>query len=130
MSRVLLLLGLCVSLCMSINSGNVLAEETAIVTMKIDFGNGFEKRYTAIPWKKEMTIADALEFAAQHSQPLSYKKRGVSASTLLLEIDSVTNGTGDKYWIYEHNGREGEMSYALVKLADGDSILWRFGKYP
>jgi Domain of unknown function (DUF4430) len=107
-----------------------IAADQEVVSLTIRFDKGFEKHYTAIPWKKEMTIADALDAAAQHSRGIRYKKRGTGATTILLEIDDLANGTDGKYWIFDQNGKEGELSYAVVKLAAGDSVVWRFDSYP
>ena len=106
------------------------AEEKKIVVLTIQYGDGVEKRFTALPWKEGMTIADALALAQEHPRGIKFKNRGKGATSILLELDGLANGTNDKYWIFDLNGKEGDCSYALVKLQPGDAVLWRFSTYP
>jgi hypothetical protein len=105
------------------------ADEAKSVTLAIDYGDGLEKRFTAIPWKEGLTIADAMEEAAKHPRGIKYSKRGSGENTLLTQIDDLKNGTGDKYWIYSVNGKRGDRSYAIMKLKAGDAVEWSFDVY-
>ena len=105
-------------------------EEKKTVSLTISFGDGVEKRFTALAWKEGLTILAALELAQEHARGIKFKSRGKNETTLLLEIDGLSNGTHDKYWVYSVNGKEGDCSCALVKLQPSDAILWKFSTYP
>lgn len=121
------------SLILTMSIGNLptvaSAQEPKPLTLTIDYGDGMQKRFTAIAWREGITIADLLDQAARHPRGIKYVKRGSGATSLLMQIDDVKNGSDDKYWIYDVNGRQGDRSYATVKLKAGDSVLWRFDLY-
>ncbi len=102
----------------------------ATVSLVIDFGDGAQKVYPAIPWKQGMKGSDLLEFARQHRHGIQIKSRGSGARTLLLKIDDLANeGSGGKNWIFRVNGELGDRSYAVTDVAAKDRILWKFDTY-
>ena len=45
----------------------------------------------------------------------------------LISLDGVGNGTADgRFWLYEVNGKPGEVSFAIQPVAAGDRVLWVF----
>jgi len=107
-----------------------LADRT--VCLRIVDGAGTEKRFSDLPWRSGMTVAQALDLAAERPPGFSYAKRGDGTGALLTRIDEQTNeGPGDdsRNWIYRVNGQLADKSYAAYVLKPGDVILWTFSKY-
>jgi hypothetical protein len=99
------------------------------VSLTINYGDGVEKRFTAIPWKSEMTVLDVLEAARKHPRGIRFKYRGSGQRAFLFQIDDVTNeGKGDN-WIFRVNKKLAEQSFAITRVNAGDVILWEFGEY-
>lgn len=113
----------------------VIAAEPALAAEKtvelvIDFGDGFEKRYPALPWKESQTVLDVLGQAKSHRHPISFKQQGSGGSAFLVAIDDVENeggGSGAKNWTYKVNGKLANRSFAIRALEAGDVVLWKFG---
>jgi len=100
--------------------------------LHIVFGDGTEKQFSSLPWRSGLTVAQALDLAAERPPGLNYAHRGNGTGALLTRIDAQTNeGPGDdsRNWIYRINGRLADKSYAAYVLQPGDVILWTFSKY-
>ena len=113
-------------------SPNGLAEQAQPkpVQLTIDYGDGFQKRYTSIPWEKKMTVLDTLEFAAEHPRRIRFKHRSSGSTAFLTSIDGLENEGGrGKNWIYWINEEQGDRSFAIRVLHAGDHVLWKFGAY-
>ena len=103
-----------------------------IVQLEIDYGDGVQKRLTSLPWRAEMTVADAMELAAAHQRGIRYNQEGVGANALLVSIDGLENeggGASSRNWIYRINGVQGDRSFAVYELQSGDTVLWSFTTY-
>jgi hypothetical protein len=101
------------------------------VTLTIDYGDGVEKRFKAIPWREGMTALDTMQFAGKHPRGIEYKMRGKGKTAFLTRIDDLANrGSRDGNWIYRVNGKQGQSSFALYRLKPQDAVLWTFGTYP
>ena len=101
------------------------------VTLTIDYGDGVEKRFKAIPWRDGMTALDAMQFAGRHPRGIEYKKRGKGKTAFLTRIDDLANrGSRGGNWIFRVNGKQGQSSFALSVLKPHDVVLWTFGTYP
>lgn len=107
------------------------ANEPALETVKVvvDFGDGSQKQFGAVPWKQEMTVFAALEAAAKHPRGFKFAHQGKGETVLVTAIDDLKNEGRGRNWLYEVNGKLGDRSCAVMPLKAGDSILWRFGKY-
>jgi hypothetical protein len=100
------------------------------VALVIDFGDGFEERYTALPFRNEMTILDLLNAAKDHSRSLPFAFRGKGETAFLTSLDNVGNqGREGRNWIYYVNGQIGEQSFAITKIQAGDRVAWRLETY-
>lgn len=102
------------------------------VTLTIDYGDGVEKRFKAIPWREGMTMLDAMKFAQKHPRGIKYRMVGRGKTAMLTSIDDLANrgGRGSKAnWIYRVNGKLGTCSFAIRKLKPKDAVQWRFGAY-
>ena len=98
------------------------------VELVIDYGDGSEKRLKRIPYGDEMTVRQALEFAAAHPHGVKFKATGTGESAMLTSIDDLSNeGGGDgRNWLYRVNGKLATKSFDAYTLAPGDVILWKF----
>lgn len=105
--------------------------EKAVVSLTVDYGDGAQKRYPRIPWKRQMTALDATQWAAKHPRGIKVKQRGSGQITLVTQIDDLKNGGGSqtKNWIFRVNGKLGDKSCAVFHVQPGDRILWSFEHY-
>jgi hypothetical protein len=105
------------------------APEASIATasLAIDFGNGARREFAALAWAEGMTVGDLLRVAREFQPGLAFSHKGAGASALLTSIDGVANGAVDgRFWLYEVNGRSGDVSFEIQPVATGDRILWAF----
>lgn len=98
----------------------------ARVQLIIDYGDGVEKHFTALPWHTGMTVLDALEAAQQHPRGIRFAYRGKAATAFLTRIDDVENEGRGRNWLYEVNQVAATTSFATCALAAGDTVLWKF----
>jgi hypothetical protein len=103
-----------------------------VVELVIDYGDGAEKRFTAIAWREGMTVLDALEAAKDHPHGISFSIRGTGERALLTKIDDLENQKGApdaKNWIFYVNDHMADKSLGARIVKSGDSILWKFERY-
>lgn len=103
-----------------------------VIQLEIDYGDGVEKRLTALPWHAGMTVAGAMELAAEHRRGIRYTQEGSGKDALLVSIDDEKNeggGPSSRNWIYSVNGVRGDRSFAIDELQPGDTVLWSFEAY-
>ena len=105
--------------------------EARFVTLTVDYGDGFQKRFVKIAWRKRLTVLDVMEAAKKHKRAnFDFDFRGRGATALLLKIDDVANeGGGQRNWVYSVNKRKGDRSFGIYRLQPGDEVLWRFETY-
>ena len=97
------------------------------VALIIDYGDGAEKRLTAIPWKSEMTVKDAMEFAKRHPHGITFEYRGKGETAFLTKIDDAINQAANgQNWIFYIDEERGDSSFGIAKVPAGGAILWRF----
>jgi Domain of unknown function (DUF4430) len=99
------------------------------VRLVIDYGDGVQKQFVALPWTKDMTVLTALEAAAKHPRGIKFIHQGKGETVLVIAIDDLKNEGRGRNWLFEVNGKLGDRSCAVMPLRAGDSALWRFGKY-
>jgi len=96
-------------------------------SLTIDFGNGVRREFERVPWKAGMTIGDLLRAARNMAPGVTFTQQGEGKMALLTSIDGVANGAADgRFWLYDVNGRPGEVSFDLHPVAAGDRVLWVF----
>ncbi len=105
------------------------AQKTATVQLVVDYGDGAEQRFTALPWKDGMTVLDALNAAQAHRHGITFVTRGKGSSTLVTKIGDQANEGDGKNWLYSVNEKRGEVSAGAQKVEPRDTILWRFEVY-
>lgn len=106
--------------------GKAAAQPT--VQMVIDYHDGVEKHFTAIPHTAGMTVADCLTYAAKHPHGVKHASTGRGATLFVAAIDGIENegGTDGKNWVYYVNDRKGNKSCGAHELKAGDRVKWRF----
>ena len=103
------------------------AEST--VRLTIDYGDGVQKTFVALPWKEKLTVFAALQAAAQHARGIKVTHTGNGETTFVTAIDDRTNeGQGGSNWRYEVNGERLPVSAGVAELKAGDAVVWRFEK--
>lgn len=107
----------------------VAAQKTATVQLVVDYGDGAEVRFKALPWKEGMTVLDALNAAQAHRHGIKFVTRGKGSSTLITKIGDLANEGDGKNWLYSVNEKRGEVSAGAHKVEPRDTILWRFEVY-
>jgi hypothetical protein len=104
------------------------AQEPELVRLVVNYADGVEKHFTALPWREGMTVFDAMQAAQEHPRGIKIQFRGSGATAFLTQIDDVKNEGSGRNWIYRVNGELAERSFAVQKLAAGDAVLWKFEK--
>lgn len=105
----------------------VAAEPT--VSVGVDYGDGSEKRFSAIAWQEGTTVLEALQSAAKHPRGPTFKHRGSGATAFVSQIDDVANaGGGGKNWRFHVNGKLADQGCGVFPLKAGDAVLWKFEK--
>jgi len=99
------------------------------VRLVIAYGDGAELHFTALPWKAEMTVLDALEAAKRHPHGITFTQRGRGTTAMITQIGNLANQGNGKNWLYSVNDKTAEVGAGAYELADGDRILWEFKEY-
>ena len=99
------------------------------VRLVIDYGDGVQKHFTQLPWKKGITAFDALQQAAAHRRGIEFRHRGAGATAFVTQIDDLKNEGRKRNWVFRVNNKLAERSCGIETLKPGDTILWKFGEY-
>jgi hypothetical protein len=99
------------------------------VRLVVDYGDGVEVHFTALPWRADMTVLNALSAAQAHRHGMAFTNRGSGASAMVTKIGDVKNEGDGRNWLYYVNDKQGEISAGAMKLKSGDAVLWRFETY-
>ncbi|QDU42824.1 hypothetical protein Mal52_12920 [Symmachiella dynata] len=113
------------------NLGQIVAADPEPLSVKliIDYNDGVEKHFTAIPWKKGMTVMDAMRYAKRGKHGIDFKFSGNGDTAFLTQIDDLKNeggGEGKKNWILRVNKKLATESFGVFELKSGDVIRWQF----
>jgi hypothetical protein len=116
------------------NARNADPAHPATIRLIIDYGEGVEKHFNALPFTEGMSVASAMAAAKSLSAPrgLVYESKGEGERTILLSIDGLANegaGKGSRNWLFWVNDQPGQTSYAISPLKAGDVAAWRFATY-
>ena len=101
-------------------------EPAKTVRLTIDYGDGVQKVFTALPWKADLTVLGALEAAARHPRGIKFTHRGTGADAFVTAIDEVANEGRGKNWTYLVNNKRAATSAGVCALDAGDSVVWRY----
>ena len=110
------------------------AAEPAAQTVRlvIDFGDGAELHFTKLPWRKDMTVLEALTAVGTHRRRVAHEQRGSGGSALITQIGDLKNGGGgaqSRNWMYYVNGKQATTSAGAQPLKPDDVALWKFQVY-
>jgi len=102
------------------------------VEMTVDFGDGVQIRFNALPWHEKMTVLDAVTAATAHPHGVKFIFRGAGAGALITQIGDQKNeggGANSRNWLFSVGGKDSEVGAGAYVLQPGDVILWRFGVF-
>lgn len=99
------------------------------VELTIDYGDGFQKRYTQLKATAKMTVLEVLSAAKKHPRGIDFKSRGKGETAFVTQIDQLKNEGAGRNWIFSVNGKQGKRSCGVTFVEAGDKVLWRFSKY-
>lgn len=102
------------------------------VRLIIDYNDGVQKHFTAIPWSKQMTVLDAMNLARKSPHGITFSIRGEGSTALLTKIDDLANQGGareGRNWLYWVNTEFADKSLGAQALEPADVVLWRFDKW-
>lgn len=107
------------------------AESTARVV--IDYGDGVEKHFTALPVAESTTAADLLLAAGKHPRGVKLRSRGRGENFFVEAIDDAVGGArvdGERaYWTYRVNGEIQNVGAGVREIGASDLIRWRYGPF-
>jgi len=105
-------------------------DKKTTVSLTVDFGDGFQKVYTRLPHRSEMTVLDATLAAAAHERGIKVNYRGRGDRAFVTAIDKLENQGGrGRNWLFQVNGKQAERGCGATRLKPGDTVLWKFDKY-
>ncbi len=99
------------------------------IKLTIDYGDGVQKVFVALPWTEKLTVLSALQAAEKHPRGIKIAHQGSGERVLVTAIDDLKNEGRGNNWLYEVNGKLADKSAGVYELSAGDAVLWRFGKY-
>lgn len=112
--------------------GTAAAPGVATIRLSIDYGDGVEKRFQALPFKESMTVLDALLSAQSHPRGVKVSVAGTGANAMVVQIDDLKNeggGPKSRNWLFRVNGKEATQGAGSLALSAGDAVLWKFTVY-
>ena len=99
------------------------------ISLTVDYGDGVQKVFSQLPWRKGLTVLQALESAKKHPRGITFVYKGTGSRGFLTQIDDLKNQGRGANWIYRVNNQLGDKSFAVFELQAGDAVLWKFGDY-
>lgn len=96
------------------------------IELTIDYGDGVEKRFKALPWTEGLTVLEALQAADKHPRGIELAFRGSGSTSFVYRIDDLEN-RGAKGWTYQVDGQAAKKSAGVSSLRPGSKVLWKFG---
>ena len=118
-----------VALVLSAQGIPALAAAPATVRLIVDYGDGVQTHYKALPWKDGMTVVDALSAAQKHARPLKVTQRGRGSGALIIAIDDLESEGRGKNWLFSVNDKQAEVGAGSYELQAGDTVLWEYKEY-
>src|SRR4051812_23440655 len=93
------------------------------VSMVVDYDDGVQVHFTALAYREEMTVFDALTAASTHKHGITFSHRGSGELAMLTKLGEVKNeGGGEKSrnWMFYVNAKSAKSSMGVTKLQPGD----------
>jgi len=104
-------------------------KSSSIVQLVIDYGDGAQLHFPALPWREGMTVLDALKAASAHQHGVKFAQKGSGSTAMVTKIADLANEGDGRNWLYSVNDKQGEVSAGIHKLRSGDTVLWKFAVY-
>ena len=135
------LLGLCIcALSFSIfalplsTQAQISSEPSSSIHLVINYGQGVEKHFKQIHWRKGITVLEAMQQAGELPDPLGlhFKVKGRKTTAFVRSIDGLANqgaGKNKRNWIFSVNGTPATQSCGVKAVETGDLVEWRFATY-
>jgi len=102
-------------------------ETPATIRLIIDYSDGVEKHFTRLPWRRGMTVLDAMSLADDWPRDIDFEHRGAGATAFLTSIDDLENEGGrGRNWLFSVNAEPATRSFGVVRVDPGDVIRWDF----
>lgn len=101
----------------------------SVVRVVIDYKDGVEKGFVAIPFRPDMTVLDALTDASRHPRGVKIEVTGKGELAFVRKIDDLANQGGGKTarnWQFSVNGKPGTRGCGVSKLKESDVVRWEF----
>ena len=105
------------------------AAATNTLALVVDFGDGAQRAYPALPFNPGMSAVDALLAARTHPRALTVETSGAAETAFVSAIDGVRNeGSGDtaRNWQFFVNADFGRRGAGATMLNPGDRVTWVF----
>ncbi len=117
-----------------LTTGSLRAEDQEPLRVKlvIDYNDGVEKHFKEIPWKKGMTVLDAMKHARKSPHGITFDYTGSGSTAFLTKIDDLKNqggGKNSKNWILRVNKKLSTKGFGVYELNAKDVVRWRFEKF-
>jgi hypothetical protein len=129
--RALLVVAVAIVHCtLAANFSQAVAQDTAAtVRLTVDYGDGVQKFFAALPWKEKLTVFDVLQAAEKHPHGIKLTFIGRGETIFITAIDGMVNeGANRPNWRYTVNDQPARSSAGVMELKAGDSVVWRFAK--
>jgi hypothetical protein len=76
-----------------------------------------------------MTVADVLQKAQAFRPGVIFAQQGEGDMAKLTSLDGVANdAAGGRFWIYDIDGKVGDLSFAVKRVNAGQEVHWRYAK--
>lgn len=102
------------------------------VRLVIDYGDGVQKHFIALPHTDGMSAFDALLAAKDHPRGIKLTHTGKGETAFVSAIDDLKNqgmGKDKKNWQFFINDTFGEQGAGAVQLRPDDVVKWVFDVY-
>jgi hypothetical protein len=103
--------------------------KTKTVRLAIDYGDGGQKVFAAVPWMNGQKVLDVLQWADKHPHGIDLEYTGSGSTAFITRIDDLKNeGAGQtaKNWLYWLNGKFAQVGAGGQAVMPGDDVLWKF----
>ena len=91
------------------------ADPQPAVRLVVDYGDGVQVHFTALPWQEGMTVVDALAAAQKHPRGIKFTQRGRAASAMITELGGLKNQGDGKNWLFSVGGKTAEVGAGALR---------------
>jgi hypothetical protein len=100
-------------------------------SLSIDYGNGARREFAALSWSDGMTVAGVMQQAREFHPGIQFTQQGEGEMAMLMSLDGVVNDAAlGRFWIYEVDGKAGDVSFAVQRVESGQQVRWVYSEKP